>query len=336
MDKIIRLRVARRSARIWARRAADARTAKQLVDEPISVEANHPAGAVLAVGVEESMAFDNEPESIAERRECIERPMRLELGTQLHQPQLRLPFLATLGSAAPFIGSSGTVRGIMRGFNAIAAAQNTSLSVVAAGHRRRSFRDRDGARRGNPRGGGLQQIHRGDRPLLRDNARAQRPQQWSLEPHSQRRLNVALSLPPPGESGEEQYVPLAEINVMPMVDVMIVPLIFMVAAPLLTAGVPINLLKTSAAQVTEPQELRVGSMKAAGETLIGGNQVAGNDLRAQPSTLAAQGLTRIVYVRGVREIQYGTLMDLLGLVNTAGFTKVSLLAERFEPAVTPP
>ena len=52
MDKIIRLRVARRSARIWARRAADARTAKQLVDEPISVEANHPAGAVLAVGVE--------------------------------------------------------------------------------------------------------------------------------------------------------------------------------------------------------------------------------------------------------------------------------------------
>lgn len=184
MDKIIRLRVARRSARIWARRAADARTAKQLVDEPISVEANHPAGAVLAVGVEESMAFDNEPESIAERRECIERPMRLELGTQLHQPQLRLPFLATLGSAAPFIGLSGTVRGIMRGFNAIAAAQNTSLSVVAAGHRRRSFRDRDGARRGNPRGGGLQQIHRGDRPLLRDNARAQRPQQWSLEPHS--------------------------------------------------------------------------------------------------------------------------------------------------------
>lgn len=96
MDKIIRLRVARRSARIWARRAADARTAKQLVDERISVEANHPARAVLAVAIEESMAFDNEPESIAERRECIDRPMRLELGTQLHQTQLPLPFLATL------------------------------------------------------------------------------------------------------------------------------------------------------------------------------------------------------------------------------------------------
>lgn len=86
MDKIIHLRAARRSARIWATRAADARTAKLLVDERISGEANHPAGAVLAVGVEESMAFDNEPESIAERRECIDRPMRLELGTQLHQP----------------------------------------------------------------------------------------------------------------------------------------------------------------------------------------------------------------------------------------------------------
>ena len=147
---------------------------------------------------------------------------------------------------------------------------------------------------------------------------------------------MALSLPPSGESGEEQYVPLAEINVTPMVDVVIVLLIFMVAAPLLTAEVPINLLRTSAAQVTEPQEPRIGSMKAAGETLIGSNQVAGDDQKAQLSTLAAQDPTRIVYVRGDREIQYGTLMNLLGLVNAAGFTKVLLLAEWFEPAVTPP
>jgi len=105
---------------------------------------------VLAAGVEERAASDNGLKSIAERGECIDRPMRLELGTQLHLPQLRLPFLATLGSAAPFISLSGTVWGIMRRFNAMAAAQNTSLSLVAAGHRRRSFRDRDGARRGNP------------------------------------------------------------------------------------------------------------------------------------------------------------------------------------------
>jgi biopolymer transport protein TolR len=143
---------------------------------------------------------------------------------------------------------------------------------------------------------------------------------------------VALSLPPSGESGEDRYAPLAEINVTPMVDVMLVLLvIFMVAAPLLTVGVPINLPKTSAAQVTEPQQPLVVSMNAAGETFIGDNPVAGDDLKTQLSTLAAQDPTRIVYVRGDRTIQYGTLMDLLGLVNTAGFAKVSLLAEASKP-----
>jgi biopolymer transport protein TolR len=139
---------------------------------------------------------------------------------------------------------------------------------------------------------------------------------------------MAIPLPPSGEAGDERYVPLADINVTPMVDVMLVLLvIFMVAAPLLTVGVPINLPKTSAAQVTEPQQPLVVSMNAAGETFIGDDPVGGDDLKAQLTTLAAQDPTRIVYVRGDRAIQYGTLMDLLGLVNTAGFAKVSLLAE---------
>lgn len=45
----------------------------------------------------------------------------------------RLSLLATVGSAAPFIGLFGTVWGIMNAFTAIAAAESTSLSVVAPG-----------------------------------------------------------------------------------------------------------------------------------------------------------------------------------------------------------
>jgi TolR protein len=139
---------------------------------------------------------------------------------------------------------------------------------------------------------------------------------------------MAMALPPSGDSGEDRYAPLAEINVTPMVDVMLVLLvIFMVAAPLLTVGVPIDLPKTSAAQVTEPQQPLVVSMNQAGETFIGDNAAAGDDLKAQLAALAAADPTRIVYVRGDRTIEYGKLMDLLGLVNTAGFAKVSLLAE---------
>ena len=143
---------------------------------------------------------------------------------------------------------------------------------------------------------------------------------------------MALPLPPSGEPGEERYAPLAEINVTPMVDVMLVLLvIFMVAAPLLTVGVPINLPKISAAQVTQPQAPIIVSINAAGETFIGDKPVVTNDLKAQLTTLATADPTRIVYVRGDRTIQYGALMDLLGLVNTAGFAKVSLLAEAAKP-----
>lgn len=45
----------------------------------------------------------------------------------------RLNWLATIGSVAPFVGLFGTVWGIMRSFTGIAAAQNTSLAVVAPG-----------------------------------------------------------------------------------------------------------------------------------------------------------------------------------------------------------
>ena len=103
---------------------------------------------------------------------------------------------------------------------------------------------------------------------------------------------MAIRLPPSGDTGEESYAPLAEINVTPMVDVMLVLLvIFMVAAPLLTVGVPINLPKTSAAQVTEPQQPLVVSINKAGETFIGDDKVIGDDLKTRLGELATQDPT---------------------------------------------
>jgi TolQ protein len=134
VDKVLRLRAARSSARAWMTRAAEARSAAGLVGERHGGGTDQPAGAVLAAGVEECVAFaDDTAETLTERRDRIDRAMRLALSAQLRQLELRLPFLATLGSAAPFIGLFGTVWGIMRSFNAIAAANNTSLAVVAPG-----------------------------------------------------------------------------------------------------------------------------------------------------------------------------------------------------------
>jgi biopolymer transport protein ExbB/TolQ len=59
--------------------------------------------------------------------------MRQAMVVQLRQLEPGLPFLATVGSAAPFVGLFGTVWGIMNSFTAIAGSNDTSLAVVAPG-----------------------------------------------------------------------------------------------------------------------------------------------------------------------------------------------------------
>ena len=139
---------------------------------------------------------------------------------------------------------------------------------------------------------------------------------------------MAFSLPPSGEAGEDRYQPLAEINVTPMVDVMLVLLvIFMVTAPLLTVGVPLDLPKTRAEAITEPKPPVILSLNRAGEVFIGDERIDPSELESRLSGLAAEDPTRIVYVRGDKTISYAQLMDALGMVNRAGFAKVSLVAE---------
>jgi len=134
IDKLWHLKAASRSAREHEARAAAARSPQDLAATEVRRETADPAGLVLLAGLSESNAAPRpQPETAGERRERIERAMRLTLNAELRRLETRLPFLATLGSAAPFIGLFGTVWGIMRSFEGIAAANNTSLAVVAPG-----------------------------------------------------------------------------------------------------------------------------------------------------------------------------------------------------------
>ena len=61
----------------------------------------------------------------------VNQAMQNAIGREMTKLEQRMTFLASLGSAAPFIGLFGTVWGIMRSFIAIAATENTSLNIVA-------------------------------------------------------------------------------------------------------------------------------------------------------------------------------------------------------------
>lgn len=63
----------------------------------------------------------------------IEKVLDVTINREIDRMERRLGFLASVGSAAPFIGLFGTVWGIMTSFQAIAASETTNLAVVAPG-----------------------------------------------------------------------------------------------------------------------------------------------------------------------------------------------------------
>ncbi len=65
--------------------------------------------------------------------ESVERSMRRAAASEVTQLEALVPFLATTGSTAPFIGLLGTVIGIINSFRDIGAMGNANLATVAPG-----------------------------------------------------------------------------------------------------------------------------------------------------------------------------------------------------------
>jgi biopolymer transport protein ExbB/TolQ len=124
-EKAIRLAWLRSQVRKLAKQASASR---------ISFEGKRGlVGAINAAAQGEWAESSVRGESRIELRARIERAMRAAMKGELRRIEVGLPFLATVGSASPFVGLLGTVWGIMHSFTAIAQAKDTSLAVVAPG-----------------------------------------------------------------------------------------------------------------------------------------------------------------------------------------------------------
>ncbi len=80
-----------------------------------------------------SRGADGNDHAKASLKQRIDRVMQVTLGREMDRLERHMVFLASVGSAAPFIGLFGTVWGIMNAFTSIAASESTSLAVVAPG-----------------------------------------------------------------------------------------------------------------------------------------------------------------------------------------------------------
>ena len=121
---------------------------------------------------------------------------------------------------------------------------------------------------------------------------------------------------------------IATINITPLCDILLVLLIiFMVAAPLLTVGVPVDLPKTSAATINDQDEPLVISIDKDGKLYLQDTEIPLESLVARLDAITGSKPDTRVYVRGDQAIHYGRIMEVMGTVNSAGFTKVALIAE---------
>lgn len=131
-----------------------------------------------------------------------------------------------------------------------------------------------------------------------------------------------------GSRRSRRAVPVSDINVTPLVDVMLVLLIvFMVTAPLLTVGVPVDLPKSQGKAMSEPKEPLTITVDKGGDIYLMNSKVTLEDLVEKLKGVTDANPETRIYVRGDQGLSYGRIMEVMGLINSAGFTRVALVAD---------
>ena len=121
---------------------------------------------------------------------------------------------------------------------------------------------------------------------------------------------------------------MSEINVTPFVDVMLVLLIvFMVTAPLLTVGIPVDLPKVKASALTDQKDPIEITVNLKGEVYIGESIVELENLIPRINAITEQNTDARIYIRGDRVVAYGRVMEIMSIINSAGYIKVALITQ---------
>src|SRR3974390_3349499 len=114
---------------------------------------------------------------------------------------------------------------------------------------------------------------------------------------------------------------MSEINVTPFVDVMLVLLIvFMVSAPLLTVGVPLDLPQSQAKALEQNNEPLTVSVNVEGQIFLQNQEIKLDDMAPKLKAIidARNGNpNELIYVRGDKKVDYGTMMRVMGRISGA-------------------
>jgi biopolymer transport protein TolR len=121
---------------------------------------------------------------------------------------------------------------------------------------------------------------------------------------------------------------MSEINITPVVDVLLVLLVvFMVSSPMLVAGINVDLPETKAGPISADQtEPLVISMDKKGDIYIFETKIERKELTNKLKAITKEKKDTRIFVRGDKNVSYGEVVNLMGEIHNAGFTKVALIS----------
>jgi len=144
---------------------------------------------------------------------------------------------------------------------------------------------------------------------------------------------MAMSADSMGGKNNKSNV-VADINVTPMVDIMLVLLIiFMVITPMLQKGVSVDMARTE-----NPREMREADQDDAivvavtrdGKIYLESAQLNAERLLEQIQDLLADKVDKTVYVKSDRRAKYGSVVEVVDTVRSAGVESLGLLTDKIE------
>ncbi|HXV86231.1 MAG TPA: biopolymer transporter ExbD, partial [Gemmatimonadales bacterium] len=119
----------------------------------------------------------------------------------------------------------------------------------------------------------------------------------------------------------------ADINVTSLVDVAFVLLIiFMITAPIMQGGVDVQ-LPQAAATPLQSREGLVVSVDREGRIFVDETPLRYEEFRAAFGALVTSRRPRGVYLRADHRVSYGTVVQVIAVMRSAGVEDVGLVAE---------
>ncbi len=130
--------------------------------------------------------------------------------------------------------------------------------------------------------------------------------------------------------------PMSEINVTPLVDVMLVLLvIFIITAPLLASSIKLDLPKTDAAKPTDAPKFVSVVIDKSAKVFLGDLPIELAALESSLKNTAQANPETEVQLRSDETVPYGKVIEVIGIAQKAGLSRIGFVANPQAPAAKP-